>query len=125
MKDEIILQKILKYLAKVKRLYAAIEHLPLEDIDDRDESLALTQCLTNIHSLVQHITNEEITSKLIVFYSSNLNTCRNIASHDYDSLNWFKVKELCRKLLDEKVSAVIKESLKIAVTAENNYKRYI
>lgn len=124
MKDRLILQKIQKYLAKVGRFYAIIEHLTPEKIDESDESLALTQCITNIHSLIQHITNDDIISKLVIFYNANLNTCRNIAAHDYDALNWFKVKELCKKLTSEKASTAISEGLKIAELAEAEVKKY-
>ena len=124
MKDRIILQKIQKYKSRISRLYSIIENLSPGDIEEKDEAYALTQYLTNIHSLLVHVSNEDIQQKLFVLYSNNLIKCRNIASHDYDSLNWHMVKELCRKILSEKVELAIKESLDIAIAEENNSKKY-
>lgn len=124
MKNKIVLYKIQKYREKVSRFYSVIENLSPKDIEDTDESLALIQCLTNIHSLAMQISNEDIQQKLFVFYGNNINRCRNIASHDYDSLNWHMVKELCKKVLSEKVNLAIKESLDIAIAEESNCKQY-
>ena len=124
MKDRIILQKIQKYKSRISRLYSIIENLSPGDIEEKDEAYALTQYLTNIHSLLVHVSNEDIQQKLFVLYSNNLIKCRNMASHDYDSLNWHMVKELCRKILSEKIELAIKESLDIAIAEENNSKKY-
>ncbi len=41
-KDEMLLGKIIKYLAKVRLLYKNIQHLNAKDIDDGIDGLALT-----------------------------------------------------------------------------------
>jgi uncharacterized protein YutE (UPF0331/DUF86 family) len=114
MKDRVILGKIGSYLARVEKYYGMIKDLDEEEIVKLDQSLALTQCITNMHSLAQHVTNDEIAQKLYLFSSRGVASCRNISAHDYDSLDWERVKDLCRKLLSEKTNDALRESLKIA-----------
>ncbi|MCL2047961.1 MAG: hypothetical protein FWG87_04460 [Defluviitaleaceae bacterium] len=121
MKDRIILNKIKNYLVRVQRYYDLIKDLDEEEISALDQSLALTQCITNMHSLAQHVVNDEIAQRLYVFSSRGIASCRNISAHDYDSLDWERVKELCRKLLSEKTSTAISESIKIAEADERTY----
>ena len=114
MKDRVILGKIKSYLARVQRYYDLIKDLDEEEIVKLDQSLALTQCITNMHSLAQHVTNDEIAQKLYLFSSRGVASCRNISAHDYDPLDWERVKDLCKKLLGENTSAALSDSLKIA-----------
>lgn len=103
---------------RVQKYYDIIKDLDEEEIVKLDQSLALTQCITNIHSLAQHVTNDEIAQKLYLLSSRGVASCRNISAHDYDSLDWERVKGLCRKLLGENTKNAISDSLKIAETDE-------
>lgn len=115
-----ILGKIKSYLARVQRYYDLIKDLDEEEIVKLDQSLALTQCITNMHSLAQHVANDEIAKNLYLFSSRGVASCRNISAHDYDALDWERVKDLCRKLLNEKTSKALDDSLKIAESDEKN-----
>jgi uncharacterized protein with HEPN domain len=70
------------------------------------------------------VTDEDISQKLFSLGNKGLATCRNISAHDYDSLNWDKVKAVCKRLLDEKANAVINECLEIAEREERSVKDY-
>jgi uncharacterized protein YutE (UPF0331/DUF86 family) len=120
MKDRVILGKIKSYLARVQKYYDIINHLDEEEIVQLDQSLALTQCITNMHSLAQHVTNDEIAQKLYLFSSRGVASCRNISAHDYDSLDWERVKDLCKKLLSDKTTVALEDSIKIALSDEKN-----
>ena len=125
MKDRVILGKIKSYLVKVQKYYDLIKDMEESEIVELDQSLALTQCITNMHSLAQHISSDEIAQKMYLFSSRGVSTCRNISAHDYDSLDWERVKDLCKKLLSDKTSELINESLAIAEKDEKGYKSYI
>jgi uncharacterized protein YutE (UPF0331/DUF86 family) len=118
------LGKIKSYLARVQRYYDIIKDLNEEEIVNLDQSLALTQCITNMHSLAQHVANDEIAQKLYLFSSRGIASCRNISAHDYDSLDWERVKDLCRKLLGEKTASAVNDSIKIAETDEKQMENY-
>ena len=107
MRDLIALQKIRNYLGRVRECYKKIGALSEEQLLELHESYALTQYLTNIHAIFQNIDDMEISSRLIIFSSRNIHKCRNISSHDYDSLNWVLVKRLCSQLLSLEISEIL------------------
>ena len=124
MKDRVILLKITDYLKRVRGIYETIKDLDEASLLRLNDSYALTQFLTNIHSLSQNLSNEDIAADLIRAGFKNLNTCRNISAHDYDSLNWSLVKGLCRRLISEDTAKVINECIKLAEADEERQKKY-
>ena len=96
---------------RVKRCYDIIKDLSEEQLLELDTSFALTQYLVNIYGLFQNINDIGISSRLVIFSSKNIYKCRNISSHDYDSLNWVLVKKLCSQLLDEKVIQALNDEI--------------
>jgi len=94
------------------------------EIIELDDSFALTQFLTNIHALFDRITSDEIAKKQIEMGIRSLNTCRNISAHDYDALDWSRVKQLCKKLISEKTAELLKECYTIAEREESEMKDY-
>lgn len=118
MKDKILILKIQSYVKRVKRIYELIENMSEEDIYALDDSFALTQFLININSLFESVTSDEIASRQIEMGIRSLKTCRNIASHDYDALDWNRIKQLCKKLTSERTASLLVECLKIAEADE-------
>ncbi|MCL2225769.1 MAG: hypothetical protein FWB96_12450 [Defluviitaleaceae bacterium] len=124
MKDRIIIGKIQDYVRRTKRIYELIKDLDEQEILSLDDSFALTQFLINIHSLFSNITSDEIARKQVDLGIRSLNTCRNISAHDYDALDWVRVKQLCKKLLSESTEKLLQECYDIAKKDESNQKDY-
>ena len=124
MKDQIIIMKVQEYVKRVKRIYGLIKDLEEHEILARDDSYALTQYLTNIHSLFSCVTSDDIAQKQIEMGIRSLQTCRNISAHDYDSLDWGRVKQLCKRLASEKTEELLQKCLEIAMDEEANEKDY-
>ena len=124
MKDSIILHKINSYLERMRGIYQTIKNMDEQSILELNDSFALTQFITNIHSLSQNVSNEEIAQKLFSIGSRGLNTCRNISAHDYDSLDWAKVKSVCKKLLSDRSKDILRECMEIAKKDESTVKDY-
>jgi len=124
MKDRIIIRKIQDYIKRIRRIYELIKDLEEQDILFLDDSFALTQFLVNIHSLFSNITSDEIAKKQVDMGIRSLNTCRNISAHDYDSLDWARVKLLCKKLISDSTDKLLKECYEIAQKEESSMKDY-
>jgi len=124
MKDKIILTKIKSYLIKVERFFEVIKNLNEKQIVETDESLALTQCLINIHGLSRQFSSDEIAEKMFQVTGRGLDTCRNISAHDYDSLDWDRVKALCKRLLSEKSMRILEDCFKLVEKDESGQKDY-
>ena len=124
MKDKIIIIKIQGYIKRIKRIYDLIKDLDERDILALDDSFALTQFLTHIDYLFSTVSSDEIAGKQIEMGIRSLNRCRNISSHDYDSLDWGRVKQLCKKLTSEKTDGLLRECLSIAENEEKGIKDY-
>ena len=45
-------------------------------------------------------------------------------SHDYDSLDWFKVKQLCEKMISDRTEKLLNECFLIAEAEESEMKDY-
>ena len=125
MKDKIIIMKIQAYIARIARIYDIIKELDESEILALDDSFALTQFLTNIHSLFERVYSDEIAKKQVELGIRSLSTCRNISAHDYDSLNWSKVKQLCRKLISKNTSQLLSECISIAEIEESEQICYV
>jgi len=124
MKDRIIIVKIQEYVRRIKRIYELIKDLEEHEILALDDSFALTQFLINIDHLFSRISSDEIAGKQIEMGIRSLNTCRNISAHDYDSLDWSRVKTLCKKLISDKTDLLLQECYLLAQTDEDNMKNY-
>jgi len=124
MKDRIIIAKIQEYVKRIARIYQTIQDMNEQEILERDDSFALTQYLTNIHSLFSNVSSDEIAQKQIEMGIRSLHTCRNISAHDYDALDWSRVKQLCRRLTSEKSALLLEECVSIAKQDEAKMKDY-
>ena len=124
MKDKIILTKIKVYLARVENNYKKIQNLKETELLELDEAFSLTQFITNIHSLILNLSSEDIADKMLMITGRGLFNCRNISAHDYDSLDWSRVKTLCKRMLSEKSTNILEDCIKQVEKEEAAMKDY-
>ena len=65
--------------------------------NDELTQLACTQLITNIYEAKKKLQDETF-DKLTTLNKIDLSTTRNIASHDYDRINFNIIYELCKRL---------------------------
>jgi uncharacterized protein with HEPN domain len=106
--DEQCLLKIEKYTGKIKEAYEQIKEMDSEEIDQGLAGYALAQCLTNLYEVITRVNSDKLTRKLWPIVKRTKAT-RNIAAHDYDSINWDIVKENCRALIQMITSKFLKD----------------
>lgn len=121
--DEQCLQKIEKYTAKIREAFKQIENLTAVEIDKGLAGYALTQCLTNLYETVVRVNSENLTVKLLPILKRTKIT-RNIASHDYDSINWDIVKDLSRFILKTVTADFLKDCNEICEAEKSEVKDY-
>ncbi len=110
--DEQCLLKIEKYVGKIKEAYALIKDQDETQIDQGLTGYALTQCITNLYEVITRVSNDKLTQKLWPLIKRTRAT-RNIASHDYESVNWDIVKENCRAIIKTVTPKLLNECKKI------------
>ncbi|MDR1663500.1 MAG: hypothetical protein LBR83_01065 [Clostridiales bacterium] len=93
--NEQCVSHIEKYARKLREIFPHIEHETDEQIEDGIYGLALTQSLTNIYEACMKVNSEELEDKLLPIIRKT-KVARNIASHNYDAINWSIVKNNCR-----------------------------
>lgn len=123
-KHQQILQKIKKYRNALSKSYEKIKDLPEKDLDINDSAAATTQYITAISELAKLIENEEIEEKIAYLVKGRVQRTRNIAAHDYYSINWTLVKDVCRNILDKVTDKVIDQCIEIAEKECNDIKDY-
>ena len=96
----------------MEQCYNIINPLSLSQILDTHEAFALTQYLTNIYELFKQVVDEDIEQKLFYLNGSSLAACRNISAHSYDSLDWAKVKIVCKRLCSDEFKQLFNNILK-------------
>lgn len=85
--------------------------------DKKLAQFAIIQIITNIHELKKKLT-DEVLLKLPEFDKIRLANARNIASHDYDSLDFEAIYTICkRRRLGDNVKKEMEGVLK---SYENN-----
>ena len=88
--DAICIGKILKYIHTINEAYTMFGISNADDLDGNSVcQLAVTQAITNIYQLRQKIQEETLVlMPLFAKLRLGLKAARNIASHDYDSLDF-------------------------------------
>jgi len=117
--DKVCIEKILGYIEDIRECFEYHNINNHEDLGNKKLAhYAITQILTNIHELKKSLT-ENTLLKVTAFDKIKLTTARNIASHDYDAINFKMIHDICKKkLLNE---TTIKE-LEGAVSDVNDNK---
>ena len=116
--DKIYIEKILRYIGDVKECFEFYDIKGHSDLENkRLARYAITQIITNIHEIKKKLT-DEVLLRLPGFDKIRLTDARNIASHDYDSLDFKIIYALCKRdILDGDVKNELEGVLK---SYENN-----
>ena len=99
--DIVCIDRVLKYVQTLNDIYNTFNINTLNDLESNHIcQLAVTQTVTNIHQLRQKIRTETL-DKMPLFGNLKpmLKAARNIASHDYYSLDFEIIYRLTRHLL--------------------------
>ena len=101
--DAVCIRKILKHIKAINSAYTTFKIGNSENLEHNDIcQLAITQALTNIHQLRQKIQDETLAKvPLFAKLRLGLKAARNIASHDYDSLDFGIIYKITNRLLDQ------------------------
>ena len=110
--DEQLLIKIQKYMKILKNLYNSIENLKAADLEESVEAvetLALSQCMTNLFALSSKISNDAVAEKIVLLTSGRVTGFGNIAAYDDDSICWDIAKKNVRLILSTITENCIKK----------------
>jgi len=101
--DAICIGKILRHIQSINKAYTTLKVENASDLADNDIcQLAVTQALTNIYGLRQKIQAETLEQMpLFAKLRLGLKAARNIASHDYDSLDFSMIYNITSRLSDK------------------------
>ncbi|MCL2079967.1 MAG: hypothetical protein FWH17_09035 [Oscillospiraceae bacterium] len=108
--DLICIDKILKYIQTMLNAYFTYQINSADDLANNDLcQLAITQIITNIYELKLKI-REETLAQTPLFAKIGLKAARNIASHDYDGLDfdiiYRRTIQLTRQEISDELEAV-------------------
>jgi hypothetical protein len=110
--DEQCVMKVEKYSKKIDEAYRCIAQMSADDIEDSLYGFALAQCMTNLYETILRVNSDRL-SEMLFPLLKRTRTSRNIASHDYDSLNWDIVKQNCKAIISFVTPEVLLECKKI------------
>ena len=115
------IEKIQMRIIQLKELYEMYDISNAQDLEDIYPChLAVTQLITVLYQCRQRLTDEAL-AKVPTFSKIKLRVERNIASHDYDSLDFKIIYERVCKLLSAEVTGeleVVKDDLKRALSSD-------
>jgi len=116
--DIVCISKLLKYIQTLRDAYGMFNITSAEDLAANDIcQLAVTQIITNIYELKLKMRSKTL-DRTPVFNKIGLKASRNIASHDYDSLDFEIIYKRTCQLLKQEVSDEL-EAAKDAVKRDN------
>ena len=98
--DEIILIKIKKYSSHLKNVYEKIRFLTEDELEDSLYAYSAAQLITNLKESYDMFTSEEMQERYKLLRQPSIVRIRNIASHDYEALNWSIVKTGCKRITE-------------------------
>lgn len=100
--DSICISRLLKYIQTLRDAYDMFNITNADDLAANDIcQLAVTQIITNIYELKLKMQSKSL-DKTPLFNKIGLRASRNIASHDYDSLDFEIIyKQTCQLLCQE------------------------
>ena len=103
--DTVCITKILKHIQTISDAQSMFNIAHTDDLESNHIcQLAITQAITNIYELRQRIQAETI-AKMPLFtqLKLGLKAARNIASHDYDSLDFGIIYKIINRLTSQQV----------------------
>ena len=111
--DKQCVGKIIRYIQNIEQVLAQEDVKSFEALEDSVAAkFAVTQLITNIYELTKHMQTSTLDS-FKEFGKIRLRTTRQIASHDYASIDFKLVYTICSRLIaksvHEELSRFIKE----------------
>jgi len=107
-RDKACIEKIIKYIYDLENCFTHFNIKSYEDLQkNRLAQLATTQLITNL-SETKKLMQQTTLGNIQPFASIKVTTTRHIASHDYDSVNFKIIYDICQKLLMIEVMEVLK-----------------
>jgi uncharacterized protein with HEPN domain len=101
--DRLCAEKILRHIGDLKNCLTHFEIKSHRDFENKRLSqFAATQIITIIHELKIKITAETL-CKLPEFNKIKIAGARNIASHDYEKINFRMIFDICKMLTSEDI----------------------
>ena len=98
--DKIVVLKIKKFVNHLAMVYDAIKDKPAEELEDELLVYSAAQLITNLKESFDMIKCEEIQDRYKLLRNPSVVKIRNIASHDYEALDWNIVKSGCKKIVE-------------------------
>ena len=94
------IEKILKWIFKIQDVLSEFSVQNLSDFEDNETcQLAISQLITNIHELVKKVDDDFYTCvPKFIKLRRRIKLSRNIASHDYESLDIDIIYKLLQSL---------------------------
>ncbi|MCL2851559.1 MAG: hypothetical protein FWE20_00790 [Defluviitaleaceae bacterium] len=103
--DEVCIERILRYIKNIHDAYMTFKITSADELASNDLAhLAITQIITNIYELRQKISADTL-AKVPLFDKIGLKAARNIASHDYDSLDFDIIYRRTQQLIKPEIYA--------------------
>ena len=113
--DIVCIKKIIKYIGSINECFTHFKINSHEDLENTHlAQLAVTQAITNIYEAKKRFRPEAI-SLIPNFDKIKISRARNIASHDYESVDFVIIYGICQGLmrnsvLDELNEVIISEN---------------
>lgn len=105
--DKICIEKIVKNIDRIKTAYAHFGIKAPVDLMNCDlAQLAVTQAITNIYE-AKKLFRQETLNNIKEFDMIRISATRNIASHDYDSVNFNIIYDISVKLMSKQIKEVL------------------
>jgi len=119
--DKVVVLKIKKYVSHLGRVHEAIKDKSTDELEDDLLSYTAAQLITNLKETFDMIKSEEIQDRYKALRNPQIVRIRNIASHDYESLDWSVVKSGCKRIVElYNLDAYHDASLKIIDSKEDS-----
>jgi len=116
--DIVCIERILKYVDLISDAYSMFNIGSETDLKNSHVcQLAVAQAITNINELRKKLRDETV-KKMPLFGSVRLKAARNIASHDYDSLDFDIIYKRTQQILNPEVNSEL-EAMKNAFESSN------
>ena len=105
--DKICIEKIINYIDDIQDCFLHFDIYSYNDFGrKRLAQFAISQIITNIYETKKDMQQATL-DKIPEFDKIRLAATRNIASHDYENLNFKIIYEICGKLNSEQIKGAL------------------
>ncbi len=107
--DKICIEKIIKYIGDIQTCFNHFNITTYSEFENqRLAQLAITQSITNIYETKKYLQQATLYN-IPDFDKIKIGVARNIASHDYESINFETIYRICTKLLSSHIKEVLED----------------